>query len=443
MIDSLFILQHYLLAKRPQPWHSRAELEEWQKTKFERFAQRVLRRSPYYKPFVDARCPFSEYPTSDKAKMNEHFDLINTRQLSRQKMFDLAHQAETSRNFKPMLGDLSVGLSSGTSGSRGLFVASKKERLQYAGVILSKSLPESILKEQRIALLLRANNQLYEAVGGGKISFRYFDLFSPWHEVLERLMQFQPTVLVGPPQTLSLLARAQQIGQIIVSPQKIIAGAEVLDDLEAATIKSAFDLPVHQIYQATEGFLGITCSYGTMHLNEDYVIFERQWIDRQSRRFLPLITDFTRSTQPIVRYRLNDILIEKEGPCPCRSLLTAIERIEGRTDDILFLPRLNDLVLMPVMPDFVRDVIAPRYDVVGDYCVAQVSPDAIEFSVSGADNATAKKAVADALQSLCDRMRLRCPTLILKDGIGSDPKLKLRRVKRLFPVPEGSAWTAF
>ncbi|MFH7572468.1 CoF synthetase, partial [Pseudomonas syringae pv. tagetis] len=58
-----------------------------------------------------------------------------------------------------------------------------------------------------------------------------------------------------------------------------------------------------------------TCSHGTMHLNEEFVLMVRQWLDEQ--RFTPLITDFTRITQPIVRYRLDDVLFRQSEPSPC------------------------------------------------------------------------------------------------------------------------------
>ena len=44
--------------------------------------------------------------------------------------------------------------------------------------------------------------------------------------------------------------------------------------------------------------------------------------------FYPIITDFKRTSQPIYRYRLNDILVEEKSPCPCGSVFTRIAKIE-------------------------------------------------------------------------------------------------------------------
>ena len=51
-----------------------------------------------------------------------------------------------------------------------------------------------------------------------------------------------------------------------------------------------------------------------------------------------LITDFTRRTQPVIRYRLDDVLVAATEPCPCGQPTRVLEAIEGRRDDQLLLP---------------------------------------------------------------------------------------------------------
>nr|MBT2175989.1 CoF synthetase [Streptococcus mitis] len=95
-------------------------------------------------------------------------------------------------------------------------------------------------------------------------------------------------------------------------------------------ICATFKQTVHQVYQCTEGFLATTCKQGTLHINEDLVHIEKEYLDQEKGIFVPIITDFMRKTQPIIRYRLNDILIEKKTPCSCGSPFLALERIDGR-----------------------------------------------------------------------------------------------------------------
>ena len=58
--------------------------------------------------------------------------------------------------------------------------------------------------------------------------------------------------------------------------------------------------------------------WGTLHLNEDIVYIEREYLD--DRRFVPVVTDLERKAQPIIRYRLNDILVEERNPAAAAAL---------------------------------------------------------------------------------------------------------------------------
>ena len=57
-----------------------------------------------------------------------------------------------------------------------MFLASDDESAKWAGIILAKLLPYTLLKKQKIALFLRANNNLYEGLTSKKIQFQFFDL---------------------------------------------------------------------------------------------------------------------------------------------------------------------------------------------------------------------------------------------------------------------------
>jgi putative adenylate-forming enzyme len=429
--DTVAILGHYVRAKYGGRFRSRRDLERWQERRFERFAREVLLRSPYYREFVGA--PLHAYPFSDKATMMEAFDRINTRGLRRDDLIALAMRAEASRDFSPTVGDVAVGLSSGTSGRRALFATSPSERRRYAGVVMAKGLRGSLFGAHRIALLLRANNPLYEAVNrSSRVRFGFFDLLLPFAQQLRALEAFDPHVLIGPPQVLRLVAGAVAEGRARLSPRQVVAGAEVLEAADAVSVEAAFGVRVDQIYQATEGFLGISCAHGMIHLNEDGMIVERQAVDA-SGRFMPVVTDLWRATQPIVRYRLDDVLVESRDPCPCGSVLTAVARIEGRADDILFLPSIDGRRLVPVMPDFVRDRLASA-DAVADYRVIQHAPDAIELLVDGHDAGAAARAACDALSSVFAAARVEAPAVSVGGRVPVDFARKRRRVERRFPA---------
>ena len=63
----------------------------------------------------------SALPIIDKEVMMEHFDTLNTVHISKEEAFHIAFEAEKRRNFSPTIRNITVGLSSGTSGNRGVF----------------------------------------------------------------------------------------------------------------------------------------------------------------------------------------------------------------------------------------------------------------------------------------------------------------------------------
>ena len=81
---------------------------------------------------------------------------------------------------------------------------------------------------------------------------------------------------------------------------------------------------------------GTGCAAGRIHLNEEFLHIEPQWLD--ARRFVPVVTDFSRTSQAVVRYRLDDVLVGAEGDCPCGRPTRSVAAIEGRCDEVLWLP---------------------------------------------------------------------------------------------------------
>jgi len=333
---------------------------------------------------------------------------------------------------------VTVGLSSGTSGNRGIFLVSAEERHAWTGTVLAKVLPGELWERQRIAFFLRANSNLYGSVQRRRLQFRFFDLLDPLESHLIRLNEYQPTLVVAPPSMLRFLAESILEGDLKIHPRKMVSVAEALDPLDERVIAEAFGQKVHQIYQCTEGFLGYTCPEGTLHLNEDLVYFEKEYLDETRRKFVPIITDFSRTVQPMLRYRLNDILTEREQPCFCGSVMTALESIEGRCDDLFFWRSLHDGGLRAVFPDFIRRAIITASPLIDAYTAIQFAPDTVQVALrlrNGVESETekmCKREVERAIAALCGELRCVVPMLHFAgyDRLPSDKKL--RRVERRF-----------
>lgn len=428
----------YIHTKYGRGWSSREALEQWQHRQVVKQLWRIGKRSSFFRERMGGR-PFDQWrnmPVMDKAMMMEHFDALNTAGIRKEEAFAVALAAEESRDFTPEWNGITVGMSSGTSGNRGLFLVSVQERMAWAGAMLAKALPGSVLARERIALFLRANSNLYGSVSKRRLQFAYFDLLDPLGEQVKRLNAYAPTLLVAPPSMLRMLADKLAQGMLAIHPRKILAVAEVLDPLDEAIISAAFQQPVHQIYQCTEGFLGITCVHGTLHLNEDLVYIEKEWLDKPARKFTPIITDFRRLTQPIIRYRLDDVLTERDEPCPCGSPFTALDRIEGRHDDMFYMPSLSDGTLTAVFPDFIRRAILSASSKIEHYAAVQHAPQhmTVALQVPAKYRAACERDIALELRKLSEIVHCAAPDIIFTDWKPQPAGHKLRRIERKFPL---------
>ncbi|EOL8988721.1 F390 synthetase-related protein [Cronobacter dublinensis] len=424
-MNKLAMLWHYFRVRRMR-FRSREALARHQQQQLRRFASRVLAKSPWFRRY--STLPFSEWPTMDKALMMTHFDEMNTAGLKADAVMACALQSENDRNFAPTVGRYSVGLSSGTSGRRGIFAVSPEEQSLWAGAMLAKMLPDGLFAGERVALFLRADNNLYQSVNSRWLSLAFYDLFEPFDTLLTRLEADAPSIIVAPAQVLRALALAVQSGELNVAPKKVISVAEVLDPQDRALLAQVFPA-VGEVYQATEGFLAATCAHGVLHLNEAFIVVEKAWLD--DRRFIPVITDFTRTTQPIVRYRLDDILVARDAPCPCGDPSQALAHIEGRQDDQLLLPDAQGGQCV-IFGDLCNRALARVLPLTADYRLIQHGEAHLTL-IAQADDAQRSAAQA-ALTALFEQQGVACELLRWTHHASlppATPGAKRRRILRV------------
>ena len=426
MRERLAVVWYFIRARYLQHFRTRKALRSYQKQRVLRQLAYFKQHSPYFKALsVHSFEDFRKLPLMNKAFMMEHFNALNCVGIDRDEALSLAIDGEKQREFSEKLGGISVGLSSGTSGARGLFLVSDRERALWAGTVLAKFLPKGKLFGHRIAFFLRADNNLYETIDSKLIRFRYFDLLRDMGENLSELADYRPTLLVAPPSVLLGIARAIERGALRINPEKVISVAEVLRAEDAAYLKAQFGLSViHQAYQCTEGFLGYVCECGNFHLNEELVLIEREYLDET--RFVPIVTDFTRQSQPIVRYRLNDILVEKRGHCPCGNPATLIRYIEGREDDVFYFAGIRQKEVA-VFPDFISRCVIYA-EGVQNYKVVQDGRAHVTVFLERESSATAAQ-IRREFARLAEKMKFHCPEIAFAPYV-PDFQRKMKRVER-------------
>lgn len=175
-----------------------------------------------------------------------------------------------------------------------------------------------------------------------------------------------------------------------------------------------------------------TCKNG-MHIMEDHFIAEV--IDPETEQPLPygqpgelVFTSLTKEAFPVLRYRTRDISVLRPEKCECGRTFVRMERVTGRTDDMLIIRGVN------VFPSQVESVLLefgetePHYLLVVDRHGAM---DDLEIWVEVSD-----KMFSDKVRGLEDlENRLRAQILSV---LGISAKIKLVEPKSI-PRSEGKA----
>jgi phenylacetate-CoA ligase len=449
-----------------------AALQAWQEERARQVVAYAAQHSPFYRRHWQGHDlqQWRSLPTVDKAAMMAHFDEFNTCGVSGAEAMQVALAAERTRDFAPTVGGLTVGLSSGTSGHRGLFLVSPQEQAAWAGVMLARALHGLRPRRSRVAFFLRSNSNLYRQVNGALLHLRYFDLMAPIDESVAMLNGYDPHVVVGPPSLLGFLANAQEERRLRIAPERLISVAEVLEPQDKARLGGVFGAPVHEVYQCTEGLLAVSCAHGSLHIQEDIVAIQCEPLQGDGapegavaggeagagalaatgtetgagaglgsmRRVTPIVTDLWRRTQPIIRYRLNDLLRLDERPCACGSHFRTIAAIEGRSDDVCYFPMRNghgEGARRPFFPDTLRRLILLSSDAIADYKAVQARDGELCVHLApaeGADLQAVVAAVRKGVSSGIEQYGCLPPRLEVDTHLPPLPAgAKRRRVQRL------------
>jgi len=417
-----------------------------------RFQERALRRlvhraivgSAFYRELYAGLKPddFASLPWINKAVMMREFDRLNTAGISLDEAMSFALAAERDKRYLGYFRDrYVVGLSSGTSGSRGLYLTDRaiSSRLPFA--FLARSGMPWRLLPFRIAFLLRVFNQGFADINGPLISLRYLPTMLPLDQAIQRINEMKANILMAPPSMLRLLARHRDR---ISSPIGIVVSyAEVLEEDEHRKLERAFGTRVVEIYQASEGLIACPCREGRLHINEDLMYVEL--LDEAGRELTAidtpcthmLVTNLYNEVQPLIRYELND-LVCLGPPCPCGSGFRVVAKVIGRDDDVLYFHR-SDGTMGHVFPDVLSRWIITASDRIDEYVVEQRDPGHLLVRLEFRDGTADEAAIASVRTAIAHGLSehgLAMPALEFSAGpVPRDPG-KFKRFRRQFAPHE-------
>lgn len=397
---------------------TRPALLAWQARRLRKFLATTAPKAEAFAHLPDR--PLTDFPVMGKDVLMSGFHSYNIAGIR-------AEAAWQALGADGRIGRYTIGASTGTSGNRGLYLVSDAERYLWLGTLLAKTLPDLLSRRYRVAVMLPRSSRLYDAANeSGRLALRFFDLTDGLDAQLGDVAAFRPNVLVAPPHALIALARAD----LPLSPAKVFSGAEVLDPMDRREIEARFRVTVREIYMATEGLFGVACEHGMLHLCEDCVAFE---LEPEAGLSKPLITDFTRRSQIMIRYRMNDLLRLSDARCPCGSPLQAVSEVAGRADDSFHLRRA-DGTLVTVTPDILRNAVLGASRTITDFRLVQTAGASIQLTLPP-DQANELPAAEAALARLLAGLGAEADLVLSADPLSLPSGGKLRRVIRERSVP--------
>lgn len=149
-----------------------------------------------------------------------------------------------------------------------------------------------------------------------------------------------------------------------------ILGAEPCSDGMRKEIERKLGVRVHDIYGLSEVMgPGVACEcekQNGLHLCEDHFIIEV--VDPKTLQPVPdgewgevVFTTLSKDCSPLIRYRTRDISRILEGECECGRTFRRMDRIAGRTDDMLIIRGVN------VFPSQIEEEIVSFPEIAAQY----------------------------------------------------------------------------
>ena len=190
---------------------------------------------------------------------------------------------------------------------------------------------------------------------------------------------FGTTVLVSTPSyALHLAEVAQSLGLDPATDLQVrlgLFGGEPWSERMRQEIEARWGLAATDNYGLSEiggpGFAGECSARQGMHISEDFFLVEI--VDPDTLQPVPagtpgelVITTLSREAMPVIRYRTKDITRLHSEPCSCGRTTIRMEKVTGRTDDMLIIRGVN------VFPSQIETVlmetpgVAPFYQLVVD-----------------------------------------------------------------------------
>ncbi len=332
---------------------TRQQLLSYQQERLQDVLRHAVRASPYYREtighLVARRAPLEEFPVLTKSQLVANFDrIVPDRRL---RFADIERHLAGERAAELLFGQYRACATGGTTGMRAVMVYDQTAWTNATANAFRFLRAIGATAQTRVIGIGAASPQhlsgrVFAELRAGRPDVPRLDVTMQLTEVVAKLNEFQPEIIITYPSFIRRLAEEQLERRLEISTSRFFSVAEALMPDVRALARQAWGATIYNRYSSTEtGISGSECAHCCgIHLPEDLVVYEA--VDEANRAVsagMPgsrlLITTLTNAVLPLIRYEHTDIVTLAEEACACGRPYARIVSIEGRQEEMLRLPR--------------------------------------------------------------------------------------------------------
>ena len=329
----------------------RRELLAIQKQQLDSLLHHAASASPFYRETIGKKvrsgASLAELPALTKRTLMDQWDRIVTD--PRLKLRDVEAHLAGERRGELLPGEYRAFATGGTTGERAVVVYDGDGWLSTVANMMRWVTTLGVGPSTKVVGIgaptpLHITNRAFAELQAGHSDAPRLSVLTPLPELVAKLNDYQPEIIVTYPSFARRLAEEQEAGRLRIRPDRIASTAEVLTQDVRARVLKTLGARMLDSYGTTEaGLLGTECDAAIgIHIAEDVLVYEV--VDQDGRR-LPegmsgarvLVTNLCNRLLPLIRYEISDIATLDSAPCPCGRPYARVTAIDGRREDYMTL----------------------------------------------------------------------------------------------------------
>lgn len=338
------------------------QIETLQHKRLIHLLKNVIKKSDFYRCYYEEhginlknidQISIEDLPVIDKKTMMDNYDdFVCDHNLRKNDLESfLSNRDKLRSKYK---GIYEVLHTSGSSGRIGIFAYGPKDWATLKALALTRITMSALNPFSKVHMAYYgATDGHYAGVcltkDAPRTFFKYLpvNISHPIQDSIDALNSYKPDCLIGYSSGIYLLALEQLKGGLRIRPKRIVCSADSLTVNMAETIYNAFHVTPIESYTSTESIgMAAQCRMNRgLHLFNDCHLFEIIKANGEPAKSGEsgnlMLTSLYNYTQPLIRYRTDDVVVLDERNCSCGCPFPLIKKIAGRVEDSIHFEKLD------------------------------------------------------------------------------------------------------